>query len=110
MVVVGGRGDLQGLADRLDPEPLPVSVDERSYFGCRRSSSAPKKIAADFSISFARRSSRFSFLARVNPFEADFWVNHWAEGLTSSGLLIQTAVGSAGGAGGRRTKRSGCAA
>jgi hypothetical protein len=48
VVVVGGRGELQGLADRLDPEPLPVSVDERSYFGCRRSSSAPKKIAADF--------------------------------------------------------------
>jgi hypothetical protein len=37
-------------------------------------------------------------------------MNHCAEGLTSSGLLIHTAVGSAGGVGGLRTKRSGYAA
>ena len=38
-VVVGGRGDLELLADRLDPPPsaptsllLPVGVDESNYF------------------------------------------------------------------------------
>jgi hypothetical protein len=45
VVVIGGRGELQRLADRLDLESLPVSADERSYFGCQRSSSAPKKYA-----------------------------------------------------------------
>jgi len=43
VVVIGGRGELQRLADRLDPESLPVSFDVGSYFGCRRSTSAPKK-------------------------------------------------------------------
>ena len=38
VVVIGGRGELQRLADRLDPEALPVSVDVGSYFACRRSS------------------------------------------------------------------------
>src|SRR3954453_13996939 len=47
-------------ADRLDPEPVPVGVDERHYFLDWRSSSAPKKADAAFKISFARRSSRFS--------------------------------------------------
>jgi hypothetical protein len=58
--VVGGRGDLQRLAGRLDPEPAPVSVDERHYFFGRPSSSVAKKTDAAFSISLARRSSRFS--------------------------------------------------
>ena len=59
---VGVRGDLAAVlgehpADRLDPEAIPVSVDVGDYLGCRRSSSAPKKAAADFRISLARRSS-----------------------------------------------------
>ena len=37
-----------------------MAVDEGDYFFGRRSSSAPKKAAADLRISFARRSSRFS--------------------------------------------------
>ncbi len=62
-VVVGGGGDLQGLADRLDPPSTPtgldvtVGVDEGDYFVRRRSSSAPKKLAAAWRMSFARRSS-----------------------------------------------------
>ena len=59
---IGVRGDLAAVlgehpADRLDPEAVPVLVDEGDYLGCRRSSSAPKKTAADFNISLARRSS-----------------------------------------------------
>ena len=48
------------LADRLDPETVPMGVDERDYFFGRRSSSAPKKAAALLRISLARRNSRFS--------------------------------------------------
>jgi hypothetical protein len=56
------RGDLATVlgehpADRLDPEAASVSVDVGDYFRCWRSSSAPKKVAADLSISLARRSS-----------------------------------------------------
>ena len=40
MVVVGRRGDLQHLADRLDPVRLAVIVDERDHGLNRRSSSA----------------------------------------------------------------------
>jgi hypothetical protein len=58
--VVGGRGDLQHPADRLDPEPVPIGVDVTAYFLRWRSSSAPKKAAAVFKISFARRNSLFS--------------------------------------------------
>ena len=62
---VGVRGDLAAVlgehpADRLDPEPVPVGVDEGDHLGDWRSSSAPKKCAAAFKISFARRSSLFS--------------------------------------------------
>ena len=49
-------------ADRLDPaEAVPVLVDERYERVCGRSSSAAKKLAAAFRISFARFSSAFSF-------------------------------------------------
>jgi hypothetical protein len=47
--------------------------------------------------------------ARVNPFEADFFGNHCVVAY-SLGSLIHTAVGSAGGWGGLRTKRSRCSA
>src|SRR5690606_5746079 len=62
---VGVRGDpttvlTQHGADRLDPETVPVVVDERDYFFDWRSSSAPKKADAAFRISLARRSSLFS--------------------------------------------------
>jgi predicted site-specific integrase-resolvase len=46
--------------------------------------------------------------ARVNLSEADPWGNHCVVVVSSFGSLIQTAVGSAGGWGGLRTKRSGC--
>jgi hypothetical protein len=65
--VVRGRGDLvvvcgERPADRLDPaEAVPVLVDERYERVCGRSSSAAKKLAAAFRISFARFSSAFSF-------------------------------------------------
>src|SRR5581483_6788217 len=58
--VVRGRGDLQMPADRLDPEPLTVPVDEGHYLGGRGSSSLAKKADAALRISLARRSSRFS--------------------------------------------------
>src|SRR6266545_2752911 len=60
MLVVGGRGDRQQLADRLDPEPVLVGVDVGDHLLGRRSSSAAKKAEALLRISLARRSSRFS--------------------------------------------------
>jgi len=48
--------------------------------------------------------------ARVNLSEADSFANHCVVAVSSLGSLIQTAVGSAGGSGGFRTKRSGCSA
>jgi hypothetical protein len=45
---------------RYDHELAPVFVDERHYLGGRGSSSRAKKAVADFKISLARRSSRFS--------------------------------------------------
>src|SRR5579885_1505582 len=73
--VVRRRGELQRCADRLDPEPVAVHVDVADHLFGRRSSSAPKKAAADFKISFARRNSKFSrsscrtrsFSTVVNP-------------------------------------------
>lgn len=58
--VVGAWGDLQGVADRLDPELVLVCIDVVDYLVCGRSSSAAKKAEADFRIMLARRSSRFS--------------------------------------------------
>jgi hypothetical protein len=46
--------------------------------------------------------------ARVNVSEADFLGNHCVVVVASFGWLIQTAPGSAGGAGGLLTKRLGC--
>jgi len=43
MAVVGGRGDRQHLADRLDPMRLAVIVDEGDHGLNRRSSSAWEK-------------------------------------------------------------------
>ncbi|MGX1025348.1 hypothetical protein RKD37_000220 [Streptomyces ambofaciens] len=52
----------QYAADRLDAaEAVPVLVDERYERGSGRSSSAAKKLAAAFKISFARLSSAISF-------------------------------------------------
>ena len=64
--VVRARSHLQQAADGLDSkratfdDVVLVRVDERDYFRCWRSSSAPKKDAARFKISFARRNSRTS--------------------------------------------------
>ena len=59
--IVSRRGDLQGLADRLDPKALSVLVGEAHDLGGRGSSSRAKKAEAALRISLARRSSRFSF-------------------------------------------------
>jgi transposase-like protein len=48
--------------------------------------------------------------APVNLFEAGSCGNHCVVVVSSPGLLIQTAAGSFGGAGGFRAKRSGCSA
>src|SRR4051794_7307711 len=58
--VVGGRGDLQRTADRLDPEPVPIGIDVAVHLGRRPSSSAAKKADAVRRISLVRRSSRTS--------------------------------------------------
>jgi DNA-binding transcriptional ArsR family regulator len=58
--IVGGRGDLQRLADRLDPKTGAERVDVAGHLGGRGSSSRAKKAAAVLRISFARLSSRFS--------------------------------------------------
>lgn len=60
--VVAGRGDPAALlaqhrTDRLDPEPVLVSVDELDYHGSRGSSSRAKKLDAANKISLARLSS-----------------------------------------------------
>ncbi len=55
-----------------------------------------------------RRVSRSA--APVNLSEAGFLGNHCVVAVSSFGSLIHTAVGSAGGVGGLRTKRSGCSA
>ena len=59
--IVGGRGDLAAVpgehpADRLDPEPVPVVIDERCHHGSRGSSSRAKKLDAASRISLARLS------------------------------------------------------
>src|SRR3954453_5516219 len=63
--VVAVRGDLdpvltQHAADRLDPEPVPVVVNEGDYHGKRGSSSRAKNEEAANKISLARFSSRTS--------------------------------------------------
>ena len=61
VIVVGGGGDRQHFADRLDPELRPVIVNEGDHRLSGRSSSAWAKYAdALRRISLACRSSRFS--------------------------------------------------
>ena len=73
-VVVGGGGDCELRADRLDPPSTPtghtvaVGVDEGDYLVRRRSSSAPKKLAAACKMSLERRSS---FTSLRNSFSSD---------------------------------------
>jgi hypothetical protein len=50
-------GELQDLADRLDPELLFVGVDVANY-GFGRSSSAAKKADADFNMGRLNRSTQ----------------------------------------------------
>ena len=59
------RGDLATVlgehpADRLDPEPFPMIIDERDHHGSRGSSSRAKKDDAANKISLARFNSRTS--------------------------------------------------
>src|SRR5947209_4869095 len=59
-LVIGGWGDLERLADRLDPVLVAKGIDHRAHLlGCGSSSRA-KKVEAAFRISFALRSSRTS--------------------------------------------------
>src|SRR5699024_3619389 len=63
--VVTGRGDRHGMlgehpADRLDPEPVTMIVDELNYHGSRGSSSRAKNEDAANKISLARFNSRTS--------------------------------------------------
>ena len=63
---IGVRGDLapvlgEHTADRLDPEAMAMFVDEGDYRGGRGRAPGAKKAEAAFKISFARRSSKFSF-------------------------------------------------
>ena len=64
-LVVGGRRHAQGPADRLDPEAAAMLVDVAAHFGRSGSSSLAKNTDADFRISFARRSSKFSWRSRL---------------------------------------------
>ena len=57
---IHGRSHLQRGADGLNSELIAVLVNEPHSHRCRRSSFAPKKVAARCRISFARRNSRFS--------------------------------------------------
>jgi hypothetical protein len=59
------RRHAQGPADRLDPEALAMLVDVTAHFGRSGSSSLAKNTLADFRISFARRSSKFSCRKRL---------------------------------------------
>jgi hypothetical protein len=61
-------------------------------------------------LTFTRDKSLGIAPARVNLSEADSFANHCVVAVSSLGSLIHTAVGSAGGWGGLRTKRSGCSA
>ncbi len=64
MTAITGRGNLQHLADRLDPVGVAMPVDERPQDLSLRSSSAwAKKALASFNISLARRNS---FTSRSN--------------------------------------------
>ena len=55
---IARRGNLQNLADRLDPEGVAVLINKRPQDLMRRSSSAwAKNALASFKISLARRSS-----------------------------------------------------
>ena len=61
VIVVGGRGDRQNPADRLDPVRITMRLNEIHHHFDRRSSSAIAKYAEALrKISFAWRSSRFS--------------------------------------------------
>jgi len=60
-------GELQDLADRLDPVLAAVLVDVGDHLSMRPSGSVAKKSRApDFKISFARRSSRFARSSSFN--------------------------------------------
>ncbi len=52
-------------ADELDPETIPVQVNEPGHLGQGRSSSFAKNTLAALRISFAFRSSAFSFCSRL---------------------------------------------
>src|SRR5690606_8899563 len=55
----------EDLADELDPETIPVFIDEPDHLGQGRSSSFAKNTLAALRISFAFRNSETSFCSRL---------------------------------------------
>src|SRR5215207_8856471 len=91
-----------------------TSVHEVNYRGGRRCRQRPATSSRGTSPNGYTMASATQALgvlaARVNLSEADVFGNHCVVAVSSFGSLIHTAVGSAGGSGGFRTKRSGCCA
>src|SRR3954454_673918 len=63
-VVVGGRRHAQDPADRLDAEEAAMAIDVAAHLVRSSSSSFAKNTDADFKISIARPSSKFSARSR----------------------------------------------
>src|SRR5206468_6953496 len=89
-LVIRGHRHAQGPADRLDPEAATMLVDVAAHLDRSGSSSLAKKTEADFRISFARRSSKFSCRKRLissrsslvgrsglRPWSASAWRTHF---------------------------------
>ena len=88
-VVVGGRRHAQDLADRLDAEATTVRIDERAHFVRSASSAFAKNTQADFKISFARRSSKFSRRSCLISSRSSLWA---APGVSPVGLGLPHAL------------------
>ncbi len=56
---VGEGGELQSRTNRLDPEPVPISVNKRDHL-LKAVESSPKKAEVVLRISLTPRNSRFS--------------------------------------------------
>src|SRR5215203_1595309 len=82
-LVVGGRRHVQDPADRLDAEAAAVRIDVAAHLVRSSSSSFAKNTEADFKISFARLSSKFS--ARSRRISSRSWL------LGRSGRLPESA-------------------
>src|SRR5207249_798292 len=86
-LVVGGHRHAQRLADRLDPEAAAMLVDVAAHFGRSGSSSFAKNTLADFKISFAGRSSKFSLPQALDLLALLARRQIWPQALTGLGLV-----------------------